>query len=46
VTKIDQGSLNYEGNEAVRYQMTVHYDDWNVAVQDVIENEVEGKGSR
>lgn len=46
VTKIDQGSLNYEGNEALRYQMTVHYDDWNVAVQDVIENEVEGKGSR
>lgn len=28
VTKIDQGSLSYEGSEAVKFTMTVHYDDW------------------
>jgi hypothetical protein len=32
VTKIDQGQLSYEGSEAVKYTMTVHYDDWYVEV--------------
>lgn len=46
VTKVDTGSLTYEGQEALKYTMTVHYDDWTIAEQDVVENEQEGKGTR
>lgn len=30
VTKIDQGQLSYEGSEAIKYTMSVHYDDWYI----------------
>lgn len=46
VTKIDTGSLTYEGQEALKYSMTVHYDDWSIAEKDVTENEQRGKGTR
>ena len=46
VTKIDMGSLTYEGQEIMKYSMTVHYDDWSVVENDVEENEQEGKGTR
>lgn len=46
VTKIDMGSLSYEGAEALKYTMTVHYDDWWVAENDVTDNEKTGNGSR
>lgn len=46
VTKVDTGSLTYEGQDALKYTMTVHYDDWSVAEQDVLENEQLGKGTR
>ena len=32
VTKIDQGQLSYESSEAIKYTMSVHYDDWSVEV--------------
>lgn len=46
VTKVDTGALTYEGQDALKYTMTVHYDDWTIAEQDVVENEQEGKGTR
>lgn len=46
VTKVDMSELNYEGGDAMKYNMTVHYDDWWVTENDVTENEVTGKGSR
>jgi hypothetical protein len=30
VTKIEQGNLSYEGSEAVKFTMSVHYDDWYI----------------
>ena len=41
VTKIDQGNLNYEGSEAVKYTMTVHYDNWYI--QDTRSDEVDSE---
>ena len=46
VTKIETGTLTYEGQDALKYSMTVHYDDWTIAPQDVVENEQKGKGTR
>lgn len=46
VTKIDMGSLNYEGQDVLKYSMTVHYDDWSIAEKDVTENEHKSKGTR
>lgn len=46
VTKIDSGNLSYEGQDAIKYQMTVHYDDWSIESMTVEENEQEGKGTR
>lgn len=46
VTKIEMGSLSYENSEALKYTMSVHYDDWWVTENDVTENEKKGKGSR
>mgnify|MGYP006974385560 FL=1 len=40
------GNLTYEGQDVMKYSMTVHYDDWSIAEQDVVENEQEGKGTR
>lgn len=41
VTKIDQGSLSYESSEAIKYSMTVHYDNWYI--QDTRPDEVDSK---
>ena len=46
VTKIETGNLTYEGQEALKYSMTVHYDDWTIEEKSVKENEKEGKGTR
>lgn len=31
VTKIDEGTMNYETDDVMKYSMTVHYDDWYIS---------------
>jgi hypothetical protein len=39
VTKIEQGQLSYEGSEAIKYTMTVHYDDWYISETESADDE-------
>ena len=42
-TKVDSGSLTYEGQEALKFTMSVHYDDWSVEVHNRPEEEEDKK---
>ena len=38
-TKIDSGNVSYESQDALKYTMSVHYDDWSVEVHNRPEEE-------
>ena len=46
VTKVSQGTLSYETDDVMKYQIDFHYDDWNIEEHDVMENEKLGNGTR
>jgi hypothetical protein len=42
-TKIDSGNVSYEGQEALKFTMNVHYDDWNIEVHNRPDEEEDKK---